>query len=260
MESQRESDRDAISKSIYTDKNYTLASEQVEASSLSETEQGAALKEIDTRARLAAKGEPEKNNPDSLDKVTTAIAQVGNNTLSLEKAKEIYNKNKAGLKSTTADELLKELNKEFDASVDSASGRVRGDVRLRAVGKSESALDRLIAALVGVKPEGEKALEERITTAREKFNLELDNFNRWEESQRKWRQANPDASPDAILREGMRAWFTEFAGKSVVQLRAETAETIEGFEEVRVESPDGRTGTILKSELKRALERGWKKL
>ncbi len=260
IDEQQESARNAINNTIYIDKDYTRALAEVDASPLDETEQRALFKEIDSRATKAARGEPETNDSVALDNVTTAIAQVGNNTLPLADGKDIYNKNKAKLKSETADTLLKELNKSFDASVDSASARVRTDVRLRAVGKTESALDRLLEALVGVKPDDEEALQERITTAREKFTLELDNFNRWEESQRKWRQTNNTASPDEILREGMRAWFTEFAGKDITQLRAESEESVKAFEFTPMETPDGERRGVPANRVKDAIQAGWKKL
>lgn len=260
VEAQQESERNDINNTIYIDKDYERALAEVDASSLPEKEQRELFKEISSRAALAAEGEPEKNNPVAVDKVSTAIAQIGNNTLPLSKAKQILKDNSSLLKSKKVIEFTEEVNKEFDASVDTASAKVRGDVRLRAVGKTESALDRLLEALVGVKEKDKKSLEERITTAREKFELELDNFNRWEESMRAWRQTNNTASPDEILKEGMRSWFTEYSGKKVPQLRKESAQQKTDFELVRVESPDGRTGTIPKSELKRAIERGWKKL
>ncbi len=221
LEAQQEEDLANINQSMYIDKNYQNATALIQASNLSQREKGTLLKESDRRAQAVIDGIAERNDPVAVDKISTAIAQVGNDTLPLADAKQILNENRALLKSEKVIEFTEELNKAFDASVDTASARVRSDVRLRAVGKSESALDRLIEALVSVKPDDQRGLEERITTARDKFLLELNNFNRWEEAQRAWRRTNPDATPEQIQKEGERSWFTEFAGKDIERLRAE---------------------------------------
>ncbi len=221
LEEQQEIDRGTINKAMYVDKNYSVSFDAIRVSSLSEKDKALKFKENEDRARLASIGEPEKNDSGALDAITTVIAQVGNDTLPLADAKAIYNEKSPFLKSTTADELLKELNKAFDASVDTAAARVRTDVRLRAVGRTESALDRLLEALAGAPAKDQEPLERRIASAREKFNLELSNFNRWEETHRAWRRTNNKATPEQIQQEGMRSWFTEFAGKNISQLRRE---------------------------------------
>ncbi len=262
VEAQRESDRDAINK-LFTERDYTAVTAAIEASTLDEREQGIRLREARSRADAAVKKTPEINDGVALDKITTAIAQVGNDTLSLADAKKIYNDNRGLLKTETADSLLKELNKEFDRSVDGADARVRTSVRSRAVGKSESALDRLIEASFGLKGDDKRTLEERITTAREKFNLELDNFNRWEESLRAWRRTNNTAAPEEIQKEGMRSWFTEYAGKDIELLRKETAEAIGKFNEptrILMEKPNGEQRMVVEGDVDRAVSKGWKKL
>ena len=140
-----------------------------------------------------------------------------------------------------------ELNKTFDASTDTAFSRVRTDVRSRAVGPSESALDRLIDALKLTPTDA--ALEDRIATAREKRNLELDNFNKWEESLRAWRRSNLDASPEQIQSEGIRSWRTEFSGKDIEALRND-------FQFVRIRLPDGSVGNIPRANLKLFTDQG----
>ena len=221
LEEQQETDRGTINDAMYVNKNYSVSFDAIQNSSLSETEKRPLFKENEDRARLAASGRSEANDPVALDKVTTAIAQLGNDTLPLADAKKIFSENSHLLKATTADELWKQLIGEFDRSIDTASARVRSDIRLRAIGRTESALDRLLEALAGASGKDQLKLEERIATAREKFNLELSNFNRWEETQRAWRRANNEATPEQIQKEGMRAWFTEFAGKDTTRLRLE---------------------------------------
>jgi hypothetical protein len=171
------------------------------------------------RSKKVNLNEPDRNDPEALDKVNTAISQVGNNTLDLDTAKDILRANSHLLKSSTVDSSWKQLNGEFDASIDSATANVRTNVRLRAIGKSETALDRLLEAVAGVSGAEEKGLQDRITTARVKFNLELDQFNRWEEAQKTWRQNNREASPDEIEREGMRSWYTDFNVKDTEELK-----------------------------------------
>ncbi len=271
LEAAQEEQLDNINKLMYTAKDYEATRLAIEGSVLSEREQGQLLRENDTRARLAAKGQLETNDPVAVDEVSTAINQVGNDTLPLEDAKKILNENRHLLKSEKVIEFQEELNKEFDRSTDTAYSRVRGDVRLRAIGKTESALDRLIEGLVGVKPKDQKNLEERITTARAKFNLELDNFNRWEDSMRAWRRTNNEASPEEIQKEGMRSWLTEHSELTPDQLkiRSGAAKAVASIKDigkskkkppVRMQSPDGRTGTIPADQVEKAISKGWKKI
>ena len=227
LENQQETDRGIINDALYVNKDYSNSLELIRNSTLPEKEKTALFKENEDRAKLAARGEVEVNDPDALDKVTTAIAQLGNDTLPLADAKKIFKENSRFLKGTTADSLWKELIGEFDTSVDTAAARVRGDIRLRAVGRTESALDRLLEALAGAPAKDQPALEDRIATAREKFNLELSNFNRWEETQRAWRRTNNNATPEQIQQEGMRSWFTEFAGKDIEELRKDVARQVQ---------------------------------
>ncbi len=187
------------------------------------------------------------NKPRAVDAVSTAISQVGDDTRSLESAKKVLRENASGLKPEKVTEFTEELNKAFDTSTDTAFSRVRTDVKLRAVGKSEGILDRLIEALTS-KPT-DKALEDRVATAREKFNFELDNFNKWEQSLRAWRRKNADASPEQIQSEGMRSWRTEFSGKGIEELRSEF-----GFVKIRL--PNGQTGRIPASNLSLFLKQG----
>ena len=276
LEAAQEQQLDDINKQMYTEKNYTAAAAAIEASDLSEREQGSLLRENDTRARLAANGQAETNDPVAVDEVSTAIAQVGNDTLPLEDAKKVLNENRHLLKSEKVVEFQEELNKEFDRSVDTAYSRVRGDVRLRAIGKTESALDRLIEGLVGVPADEQKSLEDRITTARKKFNLELDNFNRWEDSIRAWRrkEENRAAAPEEIQKEGLRSWITDYSRKTPEQLEAiseaersrlnptkpRRSDLIKSKPPVKMQSPDGRTGTIPADQVEAAIAAGWKKL
>ncbi len=256
LEAQQEEDRGTINEAMYVNKDYNASFDAINNSRLSEKEKRPLLKENEDRAKLAASGRSEANDPAALDKVTTAIAQLGNDTLPLSEAKRIFKENSRFLKATTADSLWKELIGEFDASVDTAAARVRGDVRLRAIGRTESALDRLLEALAGAPTEDQPALENRIATAREKFNLELANFNKWEQTQRAWRRANPDATPEQIQQEGMRSWFTEFAGKNVVRLRSEAKTgTIPGKKVPTSTLPNGKE-LMRKPAKKRATSRG----
>ncbi len=257
LEDRQNKDLGDINQIMYIDKDYQKAVTFIKASSFDEKRKGALLKENDQRSRLAAAGEPETNVPSAVDNVSTAIAQVGNDTLPLATAKKILNANRANLKSEKVTEFTEELNKEFDRSVDTAYARVRQDVRLRAVGKTESALDRLIEGLVGVKADDQKSLEDRITTAREKFNLELDNFNRWEDSLRAWRRRdeNRTAAPEKIQNEGVRSWATDFSGKTLPQLRVESELQKAELSLVRVEMLDGRTGRVTKEKADEIVER-----
>ncbi len=234
LEQQQEDDRATINRSIYTEPNYQLAADEVQVSALTEKEKQSYLKEIDSRAKLAAKGEPERNDPVALDRVNTAIRQVGNNQLPLEAAKKILRANQAKLKSVTADTKWNEINKEFDASIDTAAAKVESTVRLFAVGKSETALDRLLAAVVSKTGEEKESLDKRISTARVKFNLELEQYNRWIAAQSAWKQTNKDASPDEIQREGLRSWYTEFNITDEDELRS--------LSETFTESLSGETG------------------
>jgi len=279
LEARQETQLDNINKLMYSTKDYNGTTDAIEESELSEKAQGLLLKENNARAKLAANGQAETNDPVAVDKISSAINKVGNDTLSLDDAKKILNENRHLLKSEKVIEFQEELNKEFDRSIDTAYSRVRGDVRLRAIGKSESALDRLIEGIVKVKPgKDEKSLEERITTARTKFNLELDNFNRWEDSMRAWRRKNNEASPEEIQKEGMRSWRTDYSQtsqqlKSAAEKSKSKGPAFPLFNEalneakkkadnpsVRMQSPDGRTGTIPADQVEKAIMRGWKKL
>lgn len=264
LETQRETDRDTISKLMYTEKNFQAATTAIEASRLDEKEQRSLLKESASRADLIARGIQKKDSQPALDKVTTAIAQVGDDTLSLIDAKKVLNDNKANLTDEKVLELTEELNKEFDRSTDTAFSRVRTDVRSFAVGRSESLIDRLLDVLAQEPDKTKQAeTETRIATEREKFDLELENFNRWEASLRDWRrqEKNRTASPEEIQKEGIRSWRTEFAGKSIEQLRRESEQETKVFEDVKIRFPDGRTATVprnrfeaLKKEFKGVVE------
>jgi hypothetical protein len=183
--------------------------------------------------------------------------------------------------------MWKDINEEFDKSTSNAYTRVRSTTKQKAIGKTESTLDILIEALAGAKPKDKKGIDDRITTARKKFNLELDNFNRWESSMRDWRRKNPDAEPEAIQKEGIRSWVTDFATDNLETLKERTRETTTEIKgelfpglkalgvgipkddkpkkkvkkpPVRMMNPNGKTGTIPADQVKRAIEKGWKKI
>jgi len=253
-EQARERDRDSINKLMYVDKDYGAASIAIENSTLDEKEQRELLRESNNRAIAAAKAKPKVNIPSAVDNITTAIAQVGNDTLSLAEAKKILRDNQAKLKDEKVIELIEELNKEFDRSTDTAFSRVRSDVRKFAVGRSESLIDRLLGILAQEEDEiKQKTTESRIITEREKFNLELENFNRWEDSMRAWRrqEQNRTASPEAIQKEGIRLWRTDFAGKNINQLREESELETKQFNRIRVRLPDGRIAVGPRNQLEK---------
>ena len=190
------------------------------------------------------------DDPAALERVNSALSKVGDDTLSLAEGKKILRENSALLKNETVNGLTGDLNKEFNASTDTAYSRTRTDIRSRAIGRSESLIDRLVELLTGSEQKDQKKIEDRITTAREKFNFELDNFNKWEEVLRAWRRDNSDATPEQISKEGIRSWRTDFSGKDIEQLRSE-------FDFVKIRTPDGRVGVVPRGQLeaaKRALK------
>lgn len=280
LEAQQEEDLGNINAAMYDTKDYNAATALVESSTLPEIEQGRLRKEIETRAKLAGRGSVEFDDPIALDNASTAISQVGSDLIDLKAAKQILANNQGKLKSTTAAQFWKDINKAFDSSTSNAYSRVRLDTKSKAIGKSQSALDVLLEALAGAAPKDKEDLEERITTAREKFNLELENFNRWESSMRAWRRSNSDASPEEIQKEGVKSWVTTFEGLSTEQLRTRSERRKTGILEearskkiseakakklskpvpIRVVSPEGKEGTIMSDRLTDAIKAGWKKL
>ena len=261
----------------YNQKNYSAATAAVLGSKvISEKDKRPILNEIETRARLAAKGGVEVDDPIAVDRASTLITQVGDDLIDIKVAKTELAKVQHLLKSTTAAQMWKDINEEFSKSTSTAYSRVRVDVRQRAIAKSESTLDLLIQALRGAKPKDEKGIEAKIVTAREKFNTELDRFNSWESSMRDWRRKNAEASPEAIQKEGIRSWQTEFSAKTPAELSPTLSASVGLFgtkvtatvdkkakkekPPVRMVNPDGKTGTIPAEQVKRAIELGWKKI
>jgi hypothetical protein len=266
---------------MYIDKDYEASQERILNSNLPASEQRMLLKENEDRARKAIKGEAEINDPVALDRCNTAISQLGNNTITRDAAKKILNENRSKLKSSKADQLLNDLNREFDSSADSASANVRTRVRPLAIDKAKSAFDVLLEAFTkqqGLREQG-KATDEDVQNAKVKldtsettYRLQLENFNRWEDWQQFWRKNNPGASPDAIEKEGLRSWYTDFEGKSTDQLKRESEEFKASFvvnqtgevgpqapEMVKVKHPDGRTGTVPADRVDE-LPSGWERL
>jgi hypothetical protein len=273
LEERKEADLGGINELQYEVKDYEAATQAVFDSSLSESERRPLLKELEARARLALAGEAERDDPVAIDAVSTAIARVGSDLQDLKSAKKVIADNQHLLKSTTAAQAWKDINEEFDKSTGNAYARVRSDTRQKAIGKSETTLDLLIQALTGTKGKERKGLEDKITTAREKFNLELANFNKWEESMRAWRRKNADAEPEAIQKEGVRSWNTEFKTRDIDELRrrAEPVKEAPKSEEkktsktdpdkkIKVISPTGKTGTVPAKMLDKVLKLGWKKI
>ena len=204
---------------------------------------------------------PQVDDRRALDAVNTALLNLGDAKITRADADAELTKWATKLTNGTVNSFQLDIGKEFNASTDKALSQIQSSVRLQAVGPSENSIAALVRAIAEGLPEDEERVAKiSLVSEREKFNLELDQYNRWNASMRQWGRDNLEAGPEEILIEGMRKWKTEFAVTSVRALQEASEAEVEELKRVRVKGPDGTTGTVAADDLQRAIDAGFEEI
>lgn len=191
LEVQQEKDLDAINQLLFIDKDYTKATQAINASSLDEATQGTLFADTERRAAAAAKGVPLTNDRVEEARLYEKSLDIWRGTVTKQDfdADLITNQHKLDDSayqrvSSSAANTLKSSQAEALRRADTEAGRLIVDFR------DEDSFKKFIAdSMKGLSPDAASLFQD---TANENRQLQFFSLSRYNAELRQWIEENPD--------------------------------------------------------------------